>query len=191
MRRIEILVCAAALALTPGTLHAQAPRGAPGAPDGFWASAGAGAGWARVSCPVCRNERRLGASGYARAGGTPRPGLLVGGELNVWTRQRGGLRENAGALGVVAYLYPRLDSPLHLKAGAAVTRYTAGDDVSLDALGVQLGLGYEFRVAGAWWITNYANLIASSFGRLTLDGETARDDASLTLFQLGVALTRR
>src|SRR5690606_39337164 len=54
MRRIEILVCAAALAFTPGTLEAQAPRGAPGAPDGFWASAGRSA------------ERRGGTRGGGR-----------------------------------------------------------------------------------------------------------------------------
>jgi hypothetical protein len=186
MRFQQLLLLSAAI-LLPASLNAQNQD----AGVRLWVSGGAGGGWSRVSCAICRTQRTLGPAGYLRIGVTARDGLLIGTEVNAWTRDRGDDREWTKAIGAVAYLYPRAKGPLFVKGGIGYVGFSADGDVSTGSVGVQLGSGYEFRVGRNWYITNYLNLIASSFGSLHVDGTSAVGDVGLTLLQAGVGLTRR
>ena len=170
----------------PASLNAQNQA----AESRYWISAGAGGGWARVACAVCRTDRNLGPAAYLRVGVTAREGLLIGTEVNAWTREREDEREWTRAMGAVAYLYPRARGPFFVKGGVSYMGFSA-DDVSIGTLGVQLGAGYEFRVGRHLYITNYLNLMASSFGTLHVDGDAAVRDVGLTLLHAGVGFTRR
>jgi hypothetical protein len=54
-----------------------------------------------------------------------------------------------------------------------------------------LGAGYELPITPTLSITNTIGLIASSFGALRAEGGTVADDVSISLLQVGVALTHR
>ncbi|MGH7459497.1 MAG: hypothetical protein ACREMA_00535 [Longimicrobiales bacterium] len=173
----------------------SAARAQTNGPGDVWISAGAGGGWSRVACAICRVQRNLGPTGYLRFGANVRPGLLLGAEGNVWTRVPGDdEREWVGAFSAVGYLYPRANGALYVKGGLGYLTYRSSaedDDLTLGSVGVVLGAGYEFRVGSSLLLTNYVNLHASSFGSLKSGDTEVISDVSVTLFQLGVGLTRR
>ena len=175
----------------PGAAVAQTSQ-----PGDLWFSGGVGGGWARVSCAICQGERELGATGYMRVGTNVRDGILLGAEGNGWTRdldENG--REWVGGIGAVGYLYPKPAGSLFVKVGVGYLTYRANNDederISTGSLGVQLGAGYEFRIGSSLHITNYMNLLASSFGKLRAEDDPVVGDVSVTLLQIGVGLTRR
>ena len=177
------------------SMPASAPAQSNAQQGKIWMSAGAGGGWARVSCSICNLERNLGPTGYVRVGTNLRPGLLLSTEGNVWTHvPEEDTRSWVGAIGAAAYMYPRANGALYVKGGLGYMMYRSRDDedneISTSSLGVQLGAGYEFRVGSTLLITNFANLLASSFGTLRAD-EAVVDDVNVTLLQIGVGVTRR
>ena len=113
----------------------------------------------------------------------------MGGEATIWTHEVEDELEYLGAAMAVLYLHPD-QGPLFLKGGLGYVGYRAGDDIALNTVGMQLGAGCELRIAGIA-ITNFANLIASSFGSLKNESVTIANDVSTTLLQLGVGLTLR
>jgi outer membrane protein with beta-barrel domain len=189
--KLSYAVLMAALFL-PTALYAQAKP----SQNGVWLSAGVGAGWARVACGICAVERRLGPTGYLRVGSNVRNGLLLGAEANLWTRSEGDDdRDWVGNVGAVGYLYPRAEGPLYFKAGVGYMQFQSseneGNGDSTGSVGVQLGAGYEFRIAPGLHLTNYVNLLASAFGSLRGDNAQVVDDVGVTLLQIGIGLTRR
>jgi hypothetical protein len=179
-------------ALLPLISHAQSAAN----PSSVWVSAGLGGGWTRVSCAICRTDRNLGPTGYVRVGVPLRSGLLLGAEANLWTREGEPVgdedtREWTRAVSAVVHLYPRPGGPFFVKAGLGQLSFQANDQLSTSTMGVQLGAGYEFRVGNKLYISNYLNLLASSYGSLQSGGEQVVDDVNVTLVQIGVGLTRK
>jgi hypothetical protein len=152
-------------------------------------AAGLGAAWVRVSCDVCQTSRDLGPSGFLRIGKSLRSGVKVAGEITVWTHEVEDERENLGAAMGVLMLHPN-DGPLYVKAGVGYVGYRAGEDIAMNAVGMQVGAGYELRL-GTLALNNYVNLVGSSFGSLKNESTTIADDVGVTLIQLGVGLTLR
>ena len=149
---ITSLVLAAAL-LGPTAAFAQAPSR-----EGFWFGIGGGAGRAEITCDDCDDEGSdIGGSGYVKAGWTLNPRVLVGGELNVWTR-----REDLGdtdawltmynASATVTF-YPSATAGLFVKGGAGVAyvdtdveRHNSTITIDLGSgPGFILGAGYDIR----------------------------------------------
>jgi hypothetical protein len=192
MRPVRYL---AVLILCSASLIPVAARAQTNGTGDIWLSAGAGGGWSRVACSICRVQRNLGPTGYVRFGANVRPGLLLGVEANGWTRVPGeDEREWVGAFSAVGYLYPRAGGTLYVKGGLGYLTYHSSDDedeLSLGSAGVVLGAGYEFRVGSSLMLTNYVNLHASSFGSLKSGDSEVISDVSVTLLQLGVGITRR
>ena len=170
-------------------LLAAVPLHAQNNTSGLWLGAGVGAGWGRVSCDVCQTSRDLGPTAFVRVGTSVRPGVRVAGEATVWTHEVEDERENMGAAMAVLYLHPR-QGPLYVKGGLGYVGYRAGEAISMNAIGLQLGAGYELRL-GSLALNNYVNLIGSSFGSLKNDDTTIAEDVSTTLLQFGVGLTLR
>jgi hypothetical protein len=150
---------------------------------------GVGAGWARVSCDICQTSRDLGPSAFARVATAVRPGVNVGAELTAWTHEVEDERENMGALMAVLLMQPR-QGPLYVKAGLGYLGYRAGEDIGLNAVGMQFGAGYQLRLGGLA-LNNYVNLIGSSFGSLKNESTTIAEDVSTTLVQFGVGFSLR
>ncbi len=181
--RTQAAMVAAALLGLSVPLQAQNNNG------GISIAVGAGAGWARVSCDICQTARDLGPSAFVRVGTLIRPGLLVAGEATVWTHEVEDARENLGALMAVLYVHPN-QGPLYVKGGLGYAGYRAGEDLALNSVGLQVGAGYELRLAG-FAVNNFVNLISSSLGNLKNENITIAEDVSTTLLQFGVGLTLR
>lgn len=186
---MRILVLLAALALLPpAAAHGQAP----GSHTGPWFAVGAGGGWVRVSCSICANDRPIGAVGTVRFGTAIRPGLLLGAEADVWTREdEGENRHVVGAFIGAAYLYPKPGGGLYLKGGGGLLAYRADEDLASNLFGLVVGAGYELAVTERFVLANDVSLVASSFGALRNGDLTAADDVSVTLLQLGLAIRSR
>jgi|SRR5687767_12705275 len=150
-------------------------------------SFGVGAGWGRVSCDVCQTSRDLGPTAYVRFARVLNPSVRVGGEATAWTHEVEDERENLAAVMAVLTLQPPR-RPLFVKAGVGYVGYRAGEDISLNSIGMQVGGGYELRLGGLA-ISNYVNVISSSFGSLKNESTTIANDVSTTLLQLGVGVT--
>jgi len=155
-----------------------------------------GAGSSLVSCAICREDRQGGPSGYIKIGGTIRPAVLLGVEGTVWVQSGEELDQYLGALTGAAYLYPRIGSGFFIKGGLSGLRYVAsedgadeGDEATATTVGVNLGVGYEFRVRPGYSLVPFLNLVASSFGSLSQEGEQLAGDLNVTLIQFGLGMT--
>lgn len=127
--------------------------------EGFWFGIGAGAGRAEVTCDDCDDEDgETGGSGYVKAGWTLTPRLLVGGELNVWTR-----REDLGDTdawltmynaSATLTFYPSTVAGFFVKGGAGVAYLDTdverrGSTITIDlgsGPGFLVGAGYDIRL---------------------------------------------
>ena len=192
---IRILCLVVVSLLVAPSLSAQVPGAGP-TRRGMWVGVGVGAGSSLVSCAICREDRQGGPSGYIKIGGTVRPALLVGAEGNVWVQGGDELDQYLGALTLAAYLYPRPGSGFFIKGGLSGLRYVAsedgadeGEEATATTMGVNLGLGYEFPVRPGFSLVPFLNLVASSFGSLSQNGEQLAGDLNVTLIQFGLGLT--
>lgn len=182
MRMRTMAFVAMAVLAPSGAVRAQGP-------ESITVTVGAGAGWMRVSCDICQTSRDFGPSVLVDAGKFVRPGLRAAGEALVWTQQVESEREVLGALLASLYVHPR-EGPLYLKGGLGYVGYRAGEEISMNALGLQVGTGYRFEL-GTLALHGYANLLGSSFGSLQSEGTTIVPDVSATLLQFGVGVTLR
>jgi hypothetical protein len=115
-------------------------------------------------------------------GGTLRPNLLLGGELEGWSKEIGGVDLTVGHLSGVVYWYPRPASGLFLKGGAGLALYSvdAGPLGEEDdsGLGLHAGVGYDFRVGRNLSLTPAAGVFWGDFG-----------GGDANVLHLGVAVT--
>jgi hypothetical protein len=166
---------ALALATTANAQHAQTRQG-------FWFGGGLGYGSLGTSCDGCADvDREGGLSGYAKLGGTLRQNILLGVELNGWTKDEGPATVTMGNLSGAAYWYPMPAQGLFLKAGAGYSNLRV-DDGSVSAsdggFGLLGGLGYDIRAGRNLSITPVANWFRGSF-----------TNGSADVLQFGVGVT--
>lgn len=192
LRRVSLRLLLAGLCIgASGSDPVRAQEAPARARQGTWFSAGLGGGWTRVNCAICRTDRNAGPAAALRFGTTLRPGLLVGAELDGWTRSNDDVRSTLTAGSAAAYIYPDPSRGLFLKAGAGLVHYSLDEDSGTNLVGLLLGAGYEFPIGERLSITNSIGLIASSFGSIHSDDGTVAEDVSISLFQVGFALTHR
>src|SRR5215217_291578 len=74
--------------------------------QGLWVGGGMGYGTLGLSCEGCGDtEREGGVSGFAKIGGTLRQNILLGVEMNGWTKSEGTGRVTMGNMSGAAYWY--------------------------------------------------------------------------------------
>jgi hypothetical protein len=150
--------------------------------QGFWVGGGMGYGSLGQSCSGCGDiGREGGISGYAKLGGTLRQNILLGVEMNGWTKSEGGGRVTMGNMSGAAYWYPMPTQGLFLKAGAGYSVLSVDDGVSTaddSGFGLLGGVGYDLRVGRNLSITPVANWFRGAF-----------DGGSANVLQLGVGVT--
>ncbi len=152
-RRLAVYALVAVACLPAAAAAQTVPR------EGFWFGVGAGAGRAEVTCDDCSDDgAETGGSGYVKAGWTLNPHLLVGGELNVWTRResRGDTDAWLTMYNASATLtfYPSAVAGFFVKGGAGVAYLDTdverrGSTVTIDlgsGPGFLVGAGYDIRL---------------------------------------------
>jgi hypothetical protein len=150
--------------------------------QGFWVGGGMGYGSLGLSCTGCADVGREGGlSGYAKLGGSLRQNILLGVEMNGWTKSEAGARITMGNLSGAAYWYPMATQGLFIKAGAGYSvlavddGFSSADDSGFGFLG---GVGYDVRVGRNLSITPVANWFRGGF-----------DGGSANVLQLGLGVT--
>jgi hypothetical protein len=143
-----------------------APASAQGNPqtrEGFWISFGIGFG--SLGCGDC-DERQGGINGYLRMGGTLSQKLLIGGEVNAWSKSEDGATLTVSNFGPVLYFYPNPTGGFFLKGGLglATTSLDLGAiKIDENGVGLTLGLGYDARVGRNFALTPYFDILTSSY----------------------------
>jgi hypothetical protein len=135
--------------------------------QGIFFGGGLGYGSMGISCTGCGDVGREGSvSGFASVGGALRRNILLGVELNGWTKSEGAGNVTMGNLSGAAYWYPMTTQGLFLKAGAGYSNLRADDGVdsaSDGGLGILAGVGYDIKAGRNLSITPVANWFRGGF----------------------------
>jgi len=166
------------------TANAETPDAA------YWWTLTVGAGSTRFTCDLCTPERDTGPWAGLAIGASASEAVKVGVEGGFWTHMDGGTREWVYRAGVVAHVYPRVGSGLHLIGGAGWSAYRA-EDIRHDAGRLTVGIGWDLPLTSGWLVGNSITLDAASFGSLKNDQVTIDRDVGVSVLRVGVYLKRR
>ena len=133
---------------------------------GFWLGFGGGLGSADATCDACiAGKRENGVVGYFNLGGTTHDRLLLGAEVNLWSKDHEGVTLNLYNILATATIYPQPSSNYFLKVGAGgafidTDIHQDSRTITVDlgnGLGLLVGAGYDFRVWTKASVTAGAN----------------------------------
>jgi outer membrane protein with beta-barrel domain len=170
---LSVVVCLAFASAASAASHLQERQG-------FWIGFGFGVGSANVTCDDCGSgNRETAAAGYLKLGGTLNDHLLLGGEVNVWSKKQEGVTLTLSSGAVTLTLYPQPASGLFIKGGVGLsmvdTQFREGSTtVTIDpgyGLGVIVGAGYDVRVGKNISITPAVNFWYGKPGNVPHDGD--------------------
>ena len=159
---------------------------------GFWIGFGFGYGSSNVSCDSCPStSRESGGTGFIKLGGTVSDKVLLGGEINAWTKSSGGVTADLGNVSFAAYFYPQPKSGFFVKGGVgfAATRLHNSGSADANGYGFVLGLGYDIRVGTNISITPVGNFYFGSDGDLTESGSTLETGWKHNIYDFGLGIT--
>jgi hypothetical protein len=160
--------------------------------QGFWIGFGFGYGSSNVSCDGCgSSSRESGGAGFVKLGGTLSDKVLLGGEINAWTKSSGGLTAELGNVSFAGYLYPQPKSGFFVKGGVgfASTRLHNSGTASATGFGFVVGLGYDIRVGTNISITPVGNFYFGSDGDLKESGTTLETGWKHNVYDFGLGIT--
>ena len=150
--------------ITSASLPAAA-QGNPQTRQGFFINFGFGA--ASLGCDDCDDEDRLnGVNFQLRAGGTLSQRLLIGGEVNGFTKSENDATLTVTHFGPVMQFYPSAQGGFFLKGGlglATVEVEVGSFSVESNGFGLTLGLGFDARVGRNFALTPYFDILASNY----------------------------
>lgn len=160
-----------------------------GRPSGLWLDIAAAAGSAHLTCDLCESERDLGGSVEIGFGAWAHPTLRVGLDAGVWTRSDNNTRETVYSSGVIAAVYPRPTSGLHLIAGLGWAGLRA-EDFTYDAARLRLGAGWDLPLTAGWVAGNRITVDGASFGSLRSGSSTAVESVGLSVVRFTLYIRR-
>jgi len=172
---------AASLSLVSCLASASAASaGHPQERHGFWINLGGGVGSAQISCDDCPSDRETAVVGHVALGGTLNEHLLVGADINLWSKEQDGVTVNLYNALATLTIYPKASSGFFLKAGAGLS--FADNDVRAESttitldfgngLGLVAGAGYDVRVWRNVSITPAVSFWYGRHGDVLVLGET-------------------
>ncbi|HRP07441.1 MAG TPA: outer membrane beta-barrel protein [Gemmatimonadales bacterium] len=170
----RMITAACLLMLTAPSLAAQNPQSR----SGFWLNLGLGIG--SYGCDGC-DGRESGGTAAIALGATLSQKVVIGGGVNVWTKEVNGVDLTAGAVTALIRFYPSATGGFFLLGGLGLASEEAsasGVSISESGTGAVLGLGYDIRVGSNISITPFWNGVGMSF-----------DGYSSNFGQLGLGLT--
>jgi len=186
-----------AIALVAMTALPAFGQSKPQTRDGFTISFGLGGGTAGSTCDGCDSDRKTAPSGYLRLGGALRPGLILAGEINGWskTETEQGLEAELTIVTVNALVqwYPQPAGGFFVSGGigagsmALGVKLPTGPTVSdhTNGLGYQLGAGYDIRLARNFSLTPFATYFATAGGKVDSSGQKIDGN----VFHVGLGFT--
>ena len=188
----RIMRCCAAVALLGLAGASAATAQKPQTREGFWIGFGFGYGSSNVSCDGCTSASREGSgSGFLKLGGTLSPHVLLGGEINAWTKSVNATA-TLGNTSFAAYFYPTLSSGLFVKGGVgyATTRLSGGGSTATaSGFGFVAGAGFDIRVGAMISITPVANFYFGSDGDMKSGGSTLVTGWKHNVYDFGLGIT--
>ena len=173
------------------TLQAQHPQ----VRDGFWIGFGIGYGSVTASCDGCSFDSRGSYTGHLRLGGVLSPHLLLGGDIDAWTKSENGTTLTLGNVTAALYYYPVPTSGLFLKGGIGGSAFNgeASSTVTTTAdgggYGFTLGAGYDIRVGRNISITPVASFLWGHVGEVKSGSSVLFTGWKHTIFEFGLDLT--
>jgi len=166
--------------------------------EGFWIGFGFGYGSALVKCDDCGNGGREGGlAGFLKLGGTLNRKVLLGAEVNVWTKDEEGDSLNFGNVSGTVTYYPWTSSGFFVKGGAGFafvdTDFREGNQLTTidlgDGFGAIAGIGYDLRIRRNLSITPVCNFYFGSPGDLRIGREIVARNWRYNVVELSVGLT--
>lgn len=169
--------------------------------QGVTVSFGLGGGSTGFTCDGCESNRESGMSGYLRLGGTVRPNLIVGGEMNgfIKNKSENGVDGTIQVSYITAFAqwYPQPATGFFLKGGLGVgavsleaTDPTFGSaKLESTGLALNLGLGYDWRVGANFSLTPYANYLLANGGDAKINGGSTNEKLGANVLQIGLGFT--
>ncbi|HKO15121.1 MAG TPA: outer membrane beta-barrel protein [Gemmatimonadaceae bacterium] len=159
--------------------------------NGFTLSAGVGSGSAGMTIDgASADSRESSPSGYLRLGTAMSPNLVIAGELNGWSKSESGASMTIGTINAVAQYYPTMMRGLYVLGGAGLGLLhssAGGTSDNANALGYQVGAGYDWRFTPSFALTPYVGYFATTSAKFSTSGVKA----SGNVFQFGLGLTWR
>jgi hypothetical protein len=165
--------------------------------DGFTVSFGFGGGSAGATCGGCNSDREKAPSGYLRLGGAVRPNLIIGGEVNGWSKKETdqGFESTVtiATVNAIAQWYPQTTTGFFLIGGvglgsmevkATATGLGSFSDRT-NGLGYQVGTGYDIRLARNFSLTPFVTYFATAGGTV----ESSNEKANGNVFHFGIGFT--
>lgn len=188
----RLIALAGLLSLLSAPLGAQDPLPR----EGFTIAFGLGGGTRGLDCDGCEVDREGGATAFLFIGGTINPRLTIGGELNGWGKTEGEVEEAVASMMAVAHYYPMLSRGLFLSGGIGMTSMArddrtdelARDEFRTDGFGIQLGAGYDIRVARGFSLSPRIQWVRG-FGGDGTDNDVDIGDANPDYVQIGLGFT--
>jgi hypothetical protein len=185
------------MAATLATLASPAlAQGAPALRQGFTVSFGLGAGSAGFSYEGNSSDRLTGPSGYLRLGGAVSQNLVIAGETHGWTHSQGSVTSRVGYLMAIAQWYPQATGGFHLTGGVGMGALDEEDTdpatgYTLESVGaaLELGAGYDWRLAHNFSLTPYANFLAMGGGEPKFNGSGVGGSLSGNVLQVGLGFS--
>ena len=162
---------------------------------GFWIGFGFGYGSAAVSCDGCANaDRQAAATGFLKMGGTLNDRILLGGEINVWTKASGAVETTVGNTSFAVYFYPKPAAGWFVRGGvghalAVVDNAIGGGNAQATGFGFVVGGGYDIRVGRNISITPVLNFYLGADGDLEDHGTTVETGMKHNVLEFGLGLT--
>lgn len=175
-RMLSTLALLVVLAAAPAAAQRENIR------DGFWIGFGLGYGSLGFSCDGCEDfDREAGLTGHFRLGGTVRPHLLVGAEINAWAKEEAGATLSVSNVSGTVSWYPQETGAFFLKGGigySVIAIDTDFGDADEGGFGFLLGAGYDVRLSRNFSLTPLVNYTRGAF-----------DGADTGVLELGLGAT--
>ena len=174
------------------TVHAQHPQ----VRNGFWIGFGFGYGSAKPSCDGCGTfDSRGSYTGHFRLGGVLSPHLLLGGDVDVWTKSESGTTLSLGNVTASLYYYPVTTSGLFFKGGVGGAAFngevsgTVTTTADGAGFGFTFGAGYDVRLGRNISITPVANFLWGRVGDVKSGSSVIATGWKQTIIEFGLDLT--
>jgi len=188
---LVLVVGAALAAAAPARAQKQGKSEGPYR-EGFWIGVGLGYGSATISCSECMDNSRYGAATVSlRMGGTPSRQLLVGGEVDAWSRTSSDVTETVGDVSGVVLFYPSSTGTFFIKGGVGGVVYDANTSPKLETsgFGVSIGVGIDLYLGHRFSLTPYASYVTALSGTVKIGGSDTGYEAKPNLIVVGLAAT--
>jgi len=165
---------------------------------GLWLGLGAGGLWARSTCSICAADQASGLGGRVRLGGTISPKVLASVEGTGWRKRGGQVERKLLMVAALGSYYPLPDYGAHLKGGIGQYWYVEEDattELTTQGLALELGAGYDIRIASGVSVSPFVAWVRSGFGNPTRRDKASGftlpllSDMTVKFYQVGLGIT--